>query len=138
MPKRPSFLEMFQPPVNHAMRVLDRSFFRKSVPLAAARVFEKDQISSCRTYLGQDILRLDRISSVRSEPEVENGNKQGRKALLLTPSIRPEDPSTWSSKLQELVQSRKVDVMPYELCLTYDTWTYRTFRPFQEMLLSYG
>ncbi|MCJ1474323.1 tRNA(m(1)G37)methyltransferase [Lambiella insularis] len=123
MTEAPSWSDMFRPPVNRAMRVLDRSFFKKAVPLAAARVFEKDQISRCRTYLGQDVLQVDRISSVRSDPD-GNGGGQDRKALLLSPDIRPEDPLTWSAKLQELVQAKKVDVMPYELCLKYETWTY--------------
>ncbi|MCJ1388103.1 tRNA(m(1)G37)methyltransferase [Xylographa bjoerkii] len=116
--------DMFRPPVNHAMRVLDRAFFRKSVPLAAARVFEDDQISRCRNYLGQDILHIDRIGSIRSIPEDKTGGMRGRKALLLNPNIRPEDPSTWSSKLLELIEAEKVHVAPYQLELSYDTWTY--------------
>ncbi|MCJ1434717.1 tRNA(m(1)G37)methyltransferase [Xylographa pallens] len=115
---------MFRPPVNHAMRVLDRAFFRKTVPLAAARVIEDDQISRCRTSLGQDILHIDRISCVRSFPDDNSGEQWGRKALLLSPNIRPDDPSTWSSKLLELIEAKKVTITPYELNLSYDTWTY--------------
>ena len=82
------FSDMFRPPVDRAMRVLDRSFFRKSVPLAAARVLDNKHISRCRANLGHDLLRLDRMASVRPDPE-ESDLKKGRKSLLLRPDIRP-------------------------------------------------
>ncbi|MCJ1397353.1 tRNA(m(1)G37)methyltransferase [Xylographa trunciseda] len=116
--------DMFRPPVNRAMRVLDRAFFRKTVPLAAARIFEDDQISRCRNFLSQDILHVDRISSIRPIPDDRVSGQRGRKALLLNPDIRPEDPSTWSSNLLELIEAKKVNVTAYELELSYDTWTY--------------
>ncbi|MCJ1257457.1 tRNA(m(1)G37)methyltransferase [Lignoscripta atroalba] len=114
---------MFRPPVDRAMRVLDRSFFRKSVPLAAARVLDNKHISRCRANLGHDLLRLDRMASVRPDPE-ESDLKKGRKSLLLRPDIRPNDASTWSNKLRELVDSKEVAVAPYDLDLNYDYWTY--------------
>ena len=126
MPDITAISDMFRPPVNHAMRMLDRAFFRKTVPLAAARVLEDAQISRCRMDLGQDILHIDRISCVRSVPDDQSAGQRGRKALLLSPKIRPEDPSTWSSKLLELIEAKKVNITPYELKLSYDTWTYRT------------
>ena len=126
MPQDTRLSDMFRPPVNHAMRVLDRAFFRKRVPLAAAQIFEDDQISRCRNYLGQDVLHVDRISSIRWVVANENSGLPGRKALLLNPNIRPDDSSTWSSKLIELIEAKKIDITPYELELSYDTWNYRT------------
>ena len=79
--------EMFRPPVNRAMRVLDRTFFKKRIPLAAARVLKKKEISSCRTKLGNDMLRLERMSSVVSDTrtkDVENDSK----SILLGPGVR--------------------------------------------------
>jgi tRNA (guanine37-N1)-methyltransferase len=116
--------EMFTPPVNRAMRVLDRSFFKKVVPLTAALVFENSQISQCRRQLGKEVLEAERLSSVIPEPNRE-GNNSGRKAVLLQPQVRPNDPATWSKTLQQLVEEGKVSVMPYDLDLTYEYWTYR-------------
>ena len=31
--------DMFAPPVNRAMKVLDRAFFKRTVPTSAARIF---------------------------------------------------------------------------------------------------
>ena len=126
MPELISFSDMFRPPVNRAMRELDRSFFRRTVPLAAARVYEHALISRCRADLGRDLLQLDRIGPIRSDPGDANDKKNARKLLLLKPEIRPQDPSTWTSKLQQLIQENKVAVTPYELELDYDVWTYRT------------
>ena len=121
-----SFAEMFHPPVNRAMRVLDRSFFQKTVPIAAARVYKNDQISRCRTLLGRDLLQHDRIQSVRPDLDGEYDNNSDRKLILLAPEVQPDDPSTWSTKTQELVHEKRIAVTPYKLRLTYDIWTYRT------------
>lgn len=58
---------MFRPPVNRAMRTLDRSFFRKTVPLAAAKVFKDKDISAVRATLSKshDLLVVPRLSNVR-------------------------------------------------------------------------
>ena len=65
------------------MKVLDRSFFQKKVPLAAARILDKKHIAKLRTELGSDLLNLERVSSVKDDPK-----DQGSKALLLRPEIR--------------------------------------------------
>lgn len=78
---------MFRPPINRAMRALDRSFFRKSIPLSAARIRDNKQISRYRTELGRDLLKLDRTPAVRS---VKDSEGQEAKALLLRPEVRPD------------------------------------------------
>ena len=78
----PDPAEMFRPPINRAMKVLDRSYFQKKVPLAAARILEKKHIARFRTELGSDILNLERVSSVKDDPQ-----DKGSKALLLKPDI---------------------------------------------------
>ena len=78
---------MFRPPVNRAMRALDRSFFRKSVPLSAATVRDNRQISKYRTELGHDVLRLERVPAVRSVRDAEGREV---KALLLRPEVKPD------------------------------------------------
>lgn len=54
---------MFRPPVNRAMRVLDRSFFKKTVPASAATVLDVKNISLVRKTLGssKDLLDLPRF-----------------------------------------------------------------------------
>ena len=78
---------MFRPPINRAMRTLDRSFFQKSIPLSAARIRDNKQISKYRTELGHDLLKLDRMSAVRP---VRDSEGQEAKALLLRPEVKPD------------------------------------------------
>ena len=78
---------MFRPPVNRAMRVLDRSFFQKSVPISAARIRDNKQITKCRAELGHDTLKLDRLQTVRCVRDPEG---QETKALLLRPEVKPD------------------------------------------------
>ena len=78
---------MFRPPINRAMRVLDRSFFQKKVPLSAARVFDKTKIAILRSELGRDVLKLDRFQCVQS---VRGSKGEEHKALLLNPRIKPD------------------------------------------------
>lgn len=76
--------DMFRPPINRAMRVLDRSFFKKNIPLSAARIFDMKQIPKVRAELGQDLLHLDRLQSVQN---VEISPGHVAKALLLRTDI---------------------------------------------------
>ena len=78
---------MFHPPINRAMRALDRSFFKKRVQLSAARIRDNKQISKYRTELGRDLLKLDRMPPVRS---VRDSEGQEAKALLLRPEVKPD------------------------------------------------
>jgi tRNA (guanine37-N1)-methyltransferase len=77
---------MFRPPVNRAMRVLDRSFFKKTVPLSAATVFKNSDISKVRSKLqkSQDLLGLPRLSSIR-EVKVDD---EVKKCLLLREGVK--------------------------------------------------
>ena len=79
--------EMFRPPVNRAMRVLDRSFFKKNVPLSAAQVRDRKQISKLRIELQKDVLKLERMQIVQNVPVAPG---EVGKALLLRPEIRSE------------------------------------------------
>ena len=88
------FADMFRPPVNNAMRILDRSFFQKEIPLAAARVLENKQISRLRGDLHHDVLNLERLSVIKNDPM-----KQGFKSLLLRPEIKADGISTSSFRV---------------------------------------
>lgn len=79
---------MFRPPINRAMRVLDRSFFRKTVPLSAAAVFNNSDIARVRGVLhrSQDALALPRINGIREFRE--DGDGVVRKCILLREGVR--------------------------------------------------
>lgn len=124
---------MFRPPVNRAMRVLDRAFFKKTVPLSAARVLDNKNISKCRTELtnSHDLLTVERLSTVRSDPDQERA-RRGMRCLLLRP-----DAQQWSAKVNQLVEEKVIDVVPFELGLDYNFWTYRGSKaPFGRALLT--
>ncbi|KAI5285561.1 tRNA(m(1)G37)methyltransferase, partial [Ascosphaera aggregata] len=61
---------MFRPPVNRLMRKLNRSFFRKTVPMAAATVFDKRQIGPVKNALmkTKELCVAPRIIPVRPAP----------------------------------------------------------------------
>lgn len=84
--------DAMRPPVNRAMRVLDRTYFKKSVPLAAARVFKNQHISQCRHELekSKDMLRLERgATSIRPDPVAEFADA-GKKCVLLQEHVKPD------------------------------------------------
>ncbi|RHZ65332.1 tRNA (guanine) methyltransferase [Aspergillus thermomutatus] len=115
--------EMFRPPVNRAMRVLDRSFFRKTVPLSAATVFQNSDISKVRAELhkSRDLLAVPRLNCIR---DVTDQDGQVKKALLLRETVKHDDQETWSPKISELVERGRIAMRPYDLTLDYDYWTY--------------
>ena len=79
---------MFRPPINRAMRVLDRHFFQNVCLLSAARVRDRKNISKIRHDLHKscDLLLLRHIQSIKPDPEYPN-ESDGRKCILLRPEI---------------------------------------------------
>jgi tRNA (guanine37-N1)-methyltransferase len=108
---------MFRPPVNRAMCVLDRSFFRKTCPLSAATVFDNSNISRVRGALSQsdDILSLPRLNPIQIAPlqgpleelnplsqtkdESKTRISSPRKCLLLRDGIKHNGSSTFFPEL---------------------------------------
>ena len=78
-------MEMFRPPVNRMMKVLDRSFFQKNIPISVAKIVNKQHTSQLRQDLSQDRLYLDRIPSMARVPD---DGRMDAKALLLRPEIK--------------------------------------------------
>jgi tRNA (guanine37-N1)-methyltransferase len=76
--------EIFRPPINRSMQILDRSFFHKVIPLSAASISDPKEISNVRKELDRsgDILRLNPIKSLRDDEL-----SPGAKCLLLRPGI---------------------------------------------------
>ena len=82
---------LIRPPIQRsAAAVLDRALFSKTIPIAAARVTDKKQISRCRTQLdkSRELLRLERLTVVRDDPDPILASKGG-KCLLLKPEVKP-------------------------------------------------
>ncbi|RMZ79466.1 hypothetical protein DV738_g3295, partial [Chaetothyriales sp. CBS 135597] len=111
---------IFLPPVNRSMQHLDKAFFRKTVPLAAARVSNIKETHHIRSELlkSGDLLQISSIKSLREDP-----SKQGSKCFLLRPEIKAQNPSNWSSTLRKLVDAGQISVIEYGLELSYDDWS---------------
>ena len=141
--------DMWRPPVNRLMRTLDRTHFQQTVELRAARVFENQHISRCRSALerSKDALIQERIASVQSDPDPER-KKIGKKCILLRPVESKDGRSTatydnpkesqpnasdssnnltgphHSPTVTELIQQEFIDIIPFNLHLDYTFWTY--------------
>ncbi|GAM90511.1 hypothetical protein ANO11243_085550 [Dothideomycetidae sp. 11243] len=116
--------DMFRPPVNRTMKVLDRSFFQKRIPLSALRVLDHRNISKVRTELdrSKDIFTLARYQNIQAD--LSEG-KLGHRCVLLRPEINAQgQPWPWSAKVQELETADLVKLVPFELHLDYKYWSY--------------
>jgi tRNA (guanine37-N1)-methyltransferase len=87
---------MFRPPVNRAMRVLDRSFFRKIVPLSAATVLKASDISRVRNELqrSRDLLSAPRLNPIRV---AQGDNPDQKKCILLREGVKHDGEDTCGS-----------------------------------------
>ena len=79
--------EMLRPPVNRALKQLDRSLFQKTIPLSVAKVSDFKQIAKLRQALGQDVLQVERRQGVINLPQ-EHG--PAGKGFLLQPEIHAD------------------------------------------------
>ncbi|RMZ66786.1 hypothetical protein GMOD_00002154 [Pyrenophora seminiperda CCB06] len=97
----------------------------KTIPTSAARIFNPKDISRCRKELtaSKDTLPNNRIDPIRADPDAERATK-GSKCLLLRPEVLHTDPTTWSHKLRDLEQDGTLGVIPYQIHLDYDYFTY--------------
>ena len=111
---------LFLPPVNRSMQKLDRSFFRKTIPLAAARILNLKDTHQIRSTLLQsrELLQISSLKSLREDPSVPRS-----KCFLLRPEISPAEPGTWSASLKRLVDAGQLQVVGYSLELTYEDWS---------------
>jgi tRNA (guanine37-N1)-methyltransferase len=115
-------MNLFRPSVvRSAAGVLDRSLFAKTIPLAAATIAENKLISQYRRDLAKskELLFVERISVIAPHPD-QTLAAQGRKCLLLDPSVNAAMPETWGPMLKEGVDKSELGVVPYELKLDYD------------------
>lgn len=121
--------DMFKPPiVRNIGSSLNKSLFTKRIPLTAARIHNPKRISETRQILTRtkELLRVDRISSVVEDPDVDL-RTLGRKCLLLQPQVKVDSEGTWSHELKELVSKEEVAIVDFQLELGYEYWSYRTY-----------
>jgi tRNA (guanine37-N1)-methyltransferase len=85
---------MFRPPVNRAMKVLDRAFFQKTVPTSAARIYRHNDLSTYKKKLqsSKDEVNLPRYKSIQPDP-VEETARAGGKCIVLRPEIKHDGSS---------------------------------------------
>nr|POF26162.1 trna (guanine(37)-n1)-methyltransferase [Quercus suber] len=131
--------DMFRPPLQLGMKMLDRSKFIRMVPLNAARVFDNKNISKIRVELerSKDALALERLANVHLDPDIERA-KAGKKCILLRPGVVNDqlqqdqhqelsDQSShppYSATITELVKQDLISIVPFSLKLDYNYWTY--------------
>lgn len=135
-------MSVFLPPVNRAMRTLDRNFFRKTIPLVAAHIFDSKNIGKFQKECAKDILRLPRTKTIVEKDAVGgvikllllrpgvkiDGNNTRRVELrgILELTISTTDLSTAGEKTREFIQSKILELLPYTLDMTYENWSYCT------------
>ncbi|KOS22515.1 tRNA (guanine(37)-N1)-methyltransferase [Escovopsis weberi] len=113
------------PAAARAAKALDRSLFSKTVPLAAASLRENKLISKYRKQLEttKEVLDLDRFDPIAADPDPALA-AQGRKCLVLGPQIKAGAPETWSPILKQASEAGDLRVIPYDVHIGYEIWTY--------------
>ena len=81
--------DMFRPPINWAMKTLDRSFFHKEIMLAAACILDKKNIWMHRKELSRDVLQIPKVTPIQEITSDLLPDKTAR-GLILNPNIRIE------------------------------------------------
>lgn len=76
---------LFLPPLARSMRVLDRSFFQKTIPVTAAKVFDPRIITKLKKECKADILDIPHVKNF--DFIVHEGDKR---AILLAPHVKPD------------------------------------------------
>lgn len=81
--------DMLRPPINRAMKTLDRAFFRKTAPISAARIFVNQNLSACRSELlrSGSTIEAERVVPIIPDPDQELA-RLGRKCILLRSDIK--------------------------------------------------
>ncbi|KJZ76573.1 tRNA (guanine(37)-N1)-methyltransferase [Hirsutella minnesotensis 3608] len=113
------------PAAARAAKTLDRALFSRTLPTTAASVRENRLISKYRKLLEStnELIAVDRLGSIAADPDPGLA-AQGKKCLILRPDIKPTVPETWSPVLQEASKIGDVKLVPYEVTIGYELWSY--------------
>lgn len=78
-----SLARFLLPPVNRLMPALDRGFFKKTVPLTAARIFDQSQLPTIRQRI-----EIDLLEEKRFQTRIQIGKATESEVLVLRPQVR--------------------------------------------------
>ena len=119
----------FLPPVDRTMKVLDKSFFHKEIPLVVAKLGNPAFISKFSRKYEDQILQQPGIGHVvflGAKPEgiVNKSTQTGEKGILLNERFNnPEQAEhELSDVFKDILEQTKIDFLPYTLKLDYDYW----------------
>ncbi|PWW74842.1 hypothetical protein C7212DRAFT_282534 [Tuber magnatum] len=115
------FLSRFLPPVDRAMRTLNRAFFKKVVPVTAARVLDATLLHTIKEKILKDMIPFERFN-VRYDFNSKLGIETP--LLILRPEVKYDDLATVSNPTREYVKSKILKLVPYDLKLEYGDWSY--------------
>ncbi|KAK2592320.1 tRNA(m(1)G37)methyltransferase [Conoideocrella luteorostrata] len=113
------------PAAARALKTLDRALFSRSLPTSAACVRENKLISKYRKQLEKtrEVFLLDKFDPIAADPDGALA-AQGKKCLILKPEVKAAAPETWSSALQEAAKSGDLNIVPFDVTIGYDMWSY--------------
>ncbi|KAM3444548.1 hypothetical protein NHJ13734_001362 [Beauveria thailandica] len=113
------------PAAARAAKTLDRTLFARTIPSAAASVRENKLLSEYRKELEltKELFVLQGFQQVAPDPDPALAAK-GNKCLVLKNHIKPQEPLTWSRELQEASRIGHLKVIPYDIDINYNLWSY--------------
>lgn len=106
----------FAPPVNRQMKELDRSFFRRDIPLVLAKLQDPSYFTILAKTSRPDLLQMQGISRIVKV--------DGQKGVLLKPDVARVDEVQHkvSPSTLETLKKAGAAFQPYTLTLDYDHW----------------
>lgn len=110
------------PAAARAAKTLDRALFSRTLPTAAVSVSDNKLIAKYRKELERtkELLAMERFSAITPNPDPALA-AQGRKCLILRPGLKPD---AFSKELQEGTKAGDLEVVPFEVKIGYDLWSY--------------
>ncbi|KAF4975308.1 hypothetical protein FZEAL_7873 [Fusarium zealandicum] len=118
-------MNLFRAPAARAAKTLDRSLFAKTLNAAAASIKENRLLSKYRKELEKtnEVLFMERFNPILADPDPTLAS-QGKKCIVLAPQIKSGSPETWSTLLKEASETGDLKVVPYDVEISYDFWSY--------------
>ncbi|KAH7133533.1 hypothetical protein EDB81DRAFT_903677 [Dactylonectria macrodidyma] len=119
-------MNLFRAPAAvRAAKSLDRALFANTLNAAAASVKENKLLSKYRKALEKtnEVLFFERFNPVLPDPDPALAS-QGKKCIVLAPQVKPSLPETWSPVLQEAAKLGDLKIVPYDIEINYDLWSY--------------
>lgn len=84
--------DMFRPPVNRAMRTLDKSFFQKDILTSAVRVPKVQRMSG----ILKAVRKSQDVFGHRDFPHVRDDlDRAGAKCIVLKPTVKSDGMLAW-------------------------------------------